>query len=288
MEDVELAGKISATQKEIADLEGERTKEADADKKGELDASITAAGDQLTRLQEQQYYDRSAENLSKSEAPAAEKDGDEISLPIGSISGETQEPAREKDQAEADSQKSEEQERKSLETTALIFDGMPSRGITAEQYSEMYSQMAQSSKEQPGTAEDFIRLASSSQQAGSEAPVQEREAETEAATQSEVAPESIQAVQAEAEEAIAERYAQDSGMEARHIEQGEEIQGEIADKAEIDGQTYYAIDSENEQTGEAERVLVPAGKTSYDQGDEISAVHNGQDIEIEEARSYGR
>ena len=84
------------------------------------------------------------------------------------------------------------------------------------------------------------------------------------------------------------RQAQDSGMEARHMEQGEELSGEIVEAVEVDGKDYYTVVIDNEKTGEPERVLVPAGDTEHEPGDEITARHTPQGVEIEEAYGYGR
>ena len=104
------------------------------------------------------------------------------------------------------------------------------------------------------------------------------------AMQAEAAP--IEAMQYQ--ETEAQRVAQDSGMEARHIENGEEISGEIAEIAHIEGQAFYAVDTENEATGKPERVLVPVGDTEHEPGDEIQATKTPQGVQIEQEYGYGR
>ena len=56
----------------------------------------------------------------------------------------------------------------------------------------------------------------------------------------------------------------------------------------MDGKDYYTVVIDNEKTGEPERVLVPAGDTEHEPGDEITARHTPQGVEIEEAYGYGR
>ena len=68
----------------------------------------------------------------------------------------------------------------------------------------------------------------------------------------------------------------------------EELSGEIVEAVEVDGQDYYTVVVENEKTGEPERVLVPVGDTEHEPGDEITARHTPQGVEIEEAYGYGR
>jgi len=61
------------------------------------------------------------------------------------------------------------------------------------------------------------------------------------------------------------------------------VEGEVVEVAKIDGQNYYVV----EQDGE--RVAVPAGaKPEHGKGDEISASHGKEGIEVEEAYGYGR
>jgi len=72
-------------------------------------------------------------------------------------------------------------------------------------------------------------------------------------------------------------------LEAKPLKEGQEVEGEVVEVAKIDGQNYYVV----EQDGE--RVAVPAGaKPEHGKGDEISASHGKEGIEVEEAYGYGR
>lgn len=72
-------------------------------------------------------------------------------------------------------------------------------------------------------------------------------------------------------------------LDAKPLKEGQEVEGEVVEVAKIDGQNYYVV----EQDGD--RVAVPAGdKPEHGKGDEISASHGKNGIEVEEAYGYGR
>lgn len=72
-------------------------------------------------------------------------------------------------------------------------------------------------------------------------------------------------------------------LDATPIKQGQEIEGEVVEIAQVDGNNYYLI----EQDGE--RLAVPAGeKPEYEKGDEISVSRNKEGFETVEAYGYGR
>lgn len=73
-------------------------------------------------------------------------------------------------------------------------------------------------------------------------------------------------------------------LDAKPLQEGQEIEGEVIEIAKAGGQNYYVI----EQDGE--RVAVPAGdKPEHDKGDEITAERTkGGGFETGEAYDYGR
>lgn len=79
-------------------------------------------------------------------------------------------------------------------------------------------------------------------------------------------------------------YAQDAAkLEAQPVKAGQEVEGEVLDVAKVDGRNYYLV----EQDGE--RYAVPAGKEpAHEAGDEITASHGKDGIEVGEAYGYGR
>lgn len=72
-------------------------------------------------------------------------------------------------------------------------------------------------------------------------------------------------------------------LDATPLQEGQEVEGEVIDVAQVNGQNYYLI----EQDGE--RLAVPAGdKPEYRRGDEITASRSPEGIEVGEAYGYGR
>ena len=72
-------------------------------------------------------------------------------------------------------------------------------------------------------------------------------------------------------------------LNAKTLEQGQEIEGEVIEVAKAGGQNYYVI----EQDGE--RLAVPAGeKPEHEKGDEITATRTPEGFETGEAYGYGR
>ena len=72
-------------------------------------------------------------------------------------------------------------------------------------------------------------------------------------------------------------------LNAKPLEQGQEIEGEVIEVAKAGGQNYYVI----EQDGE--RLAVPAGeKPEHEKGDEITATRTPEGFETGEAYGYGR
>lgn len=72
-------------------------------------------------------------------------------------------------------------------------------------------------------------------------------------------------------------------LDAKPLQAGQDIEGEVIDVAKIDGRNYYVI----EQDGE--RLAVPAGaKPEHDKGDEITATRTPEGFETAEAYGYGR
>jgi hypothetical protein len=70
-------------------------------------------------------------------------------------------------------------------------------------------------------------------------------------------------------------------LEAKPLQVGQEVEGEVIDVAKVDGENYYAI----EQDGD--RLAVPAGdKPQHEKGDEITAERTKAGFETGEA--YGR
>lgn len=79
-------------------------------------------------------------------------------------------------------------------------------------------------------------------------------------------------------------YAQDAAkLEAQPVKEGQEVEGEVLEVAKVADRNYYLV----EQDGE--RYAVPAGKEpAYEAGDEITASHGKEGVEVEEAYGYGR
>lgn len=72
-------------------------------------------------------------------------------------------------------------------------------------------------------------------------------------------------------------------LNAKTLEHGQEIEGEVIEVAKAGGQNYYVI----EQDGE--RLAVPAGeKPEHEKGDEITATRTPEGFETGEAYGYGR
>jgi Sec-independent protein translocase protein TatA len=73
-------------------------------------------------------------------------------------------------------------------------------------------------------------------------------------------------------------------LDAKPLQEGQEIEGEVVEVAKVDGKNYYVI----EQDGE--RVAVPAGdKPAFDKGDEITAERTKGGFETTGADyDYGR
>lgn len=79
-------------------------------------------------------------------------------------------------------------------------------------------------------------------------------------------------------------YAQAANeLDAKTLQEGQDIEGEVIDVAVSGGQNYYVI----EQDGE--RFAVPAGDApAHERGDEITASHTNEGIETGAAYDYGR
>lgn len=72
-------------------------------------------------------------------------------------------------------------------------------------------------------------------------------------------------------------------LEAKPLQVGQEVEGEVIDVAKVDGKNYYVI----EQDGD--RLAVPAGdKPQHEKGDEITAERTKEGFETGEAYGYGR
>ena len=72
-------------------------------------------------------------------------------------------------------------------------------------------------------------------------------------------------------------------LNAKPMEQGQEVEGEVIDVSMVDGENYYLI----EQDGE--RFAVPAGeKPEHEKGDEISIERTKQGFETSASYGYGR
>lgn len=72
-------------------------------------------------------------------------------------------------------------------------------------------------------------------------------------------------------------------LDARPLKEGDEIEGEIVEVAEVNGKNYYVL----EQDGE--RIAVPAGeRPDHETGDEITASHTKEGFETGESHDYGR
>jgi len=72
-------------------------------------------------------------------------------------------------------------------------------------------------------------------------------------------------------------------LDAKPLQEGQDIEGEVIDVAVSGGQNYYVI----EQDGE--RFAVPAGDApAHERGDEITASHTNEGIETGAAYDYGR
>jgi len=70
-------------------------------------------------------------------------------------------------------------------------------------------------------------------------------------------------------------------LDAEPIKDGQEIEGEVVDVAQVDGQNYYVI----EQDGE--RLAVPAGdKPEYEKGDEITVSRTKEGFETGDSYGY--
>jgi hypothetical protein len=67
------------------------------------------------------------------------------------------------------------------------------------------------------------------------------------------------------------------------MQEGQEIEGEVLDVVNVDGNNYYVI----EQDGE--RLAVPAGdKPEHEKGDDITVSRTKEGFETGEACDYGR
>lgn len=72
-------------------------------------------------------------------------------------------------------------------------------------------------------------------------------------------------------------------LEAKALEQGQEMKGEIVEIAKVGDENYYLL----EQDGE--RVVVPAGEEpAHEVGDEIIATRTKEGFETEDTYGYGR
>lgn len=93
-----------------------------------------------------------------------------------------------------------------------------------------------------------------------------------------------------AELAEAERQSKVSGVETRQMQEGDRVTGKVAAETEIQGNRYYLI--EQEQDGERARVMVPAGDTSHQVGDTVTAEREqnrlAYDVQAEAEQSRAR
>lgn len=72
-------------------------------------------------------------------------------------------------------------------------------------------------------------------------------------------------------------------LKAEILKDGQEIEGEIVEVAQVNGKNYYVV----EQDGE--RLAVPTvEKPEYDKGDEITAIRTNNGFEVSETYGYGR
>lgn len=72
-------------------------------------------------------------------------------------------------------------------------------------------------------------------------------------------------------------------LNAKPMEQGQEVEGEVIDLAMVNGENYYVIDQDGE------RLAVPAGeKPEHDKGDEIAVERTKDGFETSAAYGYGR
>jgi hypothetical protein len=80
------------------------------------------------------------------------------------------------------------------------------------------------------------------------------------------------------------KYGQAAGeLDAEPLADGQEVEGEILEVAQVDGENFYIIDQDGD------RVAVPAGDNpEYQQGDEISVTRESAGFEIAESYGYSR
>ena len=291
---------IESARSNVEKLQYELGQTQDPGQRSELEGRLMDAQSQLVALSEQQYANTASEHSSSETA----KEGEWVKTRSEATVSRDSSPGRIPSVFDAMGLNDKVSVRETYVQMGATQRDLYERGIAYQEFGPNGGRQEARQTEQPRERVEASTPAmdSSLQISAGQAP--ERMSATEAAAPGaktmplEVAadPEKLAAHQAEQQatkdagksEPEQARQAQDSGMEARHMEQGEELSGEIVEAVEVDGKDYYAVVVENEKTGEPERVLVPAGDTAHEPGDEITARRTPQGVEIEEAYGYGR
>ena len=291
---------IESARSNVEKLQYELGQTQDPGQRSELEGRLMDAQSQLVALSEQQYANTASEHSSSETA----KEGEWVKTRSEATVSRDSSPGRIPSVFDAMGLNDKVSVRETYVQMDATQRDLYERGIAYQEFGPNGGRPEARQTEQPRERGEASTPAmdSSLQISAGQAP--ERMNATEAAAPGaqtmplEVAadPEKLAAHQAEQQatkdagkpEPEQTRQAQDSGMEARHMEQGEELSGEIVEAVEVDGKDYYTVVIDNEKTGEPERVLVPAGDTEHEPGDEITARHTPQGVEIEEAYGYGR
>jgi hypothetical protein len=154
-----------------------------------------------------------------------------------------------------------EQQRRDQERDALIFEGGPSKGFTADDYAHVRRSNGRAAGLSANTGGLDRRRDRAGQGRGAAA-----------------------------------HLTAEHGEPYRVMQQGEEIEGELIEAIEIDGQDYFTVQVEDEHTGQPHRVLVPnhhhqaahQAHQVHEQGDRVHVARTQHGHQIEPAgMDYG-
>lgn len=292
-----------------AQLKAWEALESDPSKRAELTELVKDAREQMHKAGEREQAEAKAqgeaEAKAKAEQEAKEKADQDAKRKAAQEKANKEAKAKEEARKAAEKREQQECEKAELEAREKELEAAKEQGrdegkeLSRERVIEVpqhikelpdYETMLARSREQ--AAQEIARYQAMAAEAKVEAALARQDAAEAKAehlamqdpTRPGVETEPRQAEKEEQERAAAIEAAA-SELDAKLVEPGTEIEGEVLEVAQVNGQSLYVV----EQDGE--RFAVPAGeKPEFEKGDEITVERSedGRSYEASESYSYGR
>jgi len=293
-----------------AQLKAWEALESDPTKRGELAELVKDAREQMHKAGEREQAEAKAqgeaEAKAKAEQEAKEKADQDAKRKADQEKADKEAKAKEEARKAAEKREQQEREKAELEAREKELEAAKEQGRDEgkELSRERVIEVPQHIKELPDYETTLARIREQTAQEmaryymamAAEARVEAALARQEAAeakaehlamqdpTRPGVETEHRQAEKEEQERAAAIEAAANE-LDAKLVEPGQEVEGEVLEVAQVNGQSLYVV----EQDGE--RYAVPAGeKPEFEKGDEITVERSedGRSYEASESYSYGR